>query len=285
MTSPVFLPVRPENIPDELKALPQWVLWRAEQRGGRTSKVPYRTDGRRASSTNHDDWVNFDEALNICQARGYSGVGFVFREGGGIVGVDLDHVIDDAGNVESWAARVVRAFNSYTEISVSGHGLHIICRGSIPDGKGHRHGQAEMYDRGRYFTVTGRPFGEPRPLREAQPEIDRLFEWMENGKPQPQKSTPRVSSCPDDRKLLHHAASAKNGYKFARLWRGDISDYGGDESRADVALLSLLLFWTNGNEARADALFRQSGLCRDKWLNREDYRTRCFGFCMRGRTA
>jgi primase-polymerase (primpol)-like protein len=279
--------VEPLNIPAELKALSQWVLWLAEPRNGRVSKVPCRADGRRASSTNPDGWTSFDEALNTCQARGYSGVGLVFREGGGIVGVDLDHVIDDAGNVEPWAARVVRAFNSYTEISVSGHGLHIICRGSIPDGKGHRRGQAEMYDRGRYFTVTGRAYGELRPLREAQAEIDRLLEWItrEEPKPQPQKSTPRVSSCFDDRKLLHHAASAKNGYKFARLWRGDISDYGGDESRADVALLSLLLFWTDGNEARADALFRQSGLCRDKWLNREDYRARCFGFCMRGRTA
>jgi primase-polymerase (primpol)-like protein len=66
------------------------------------------------------------------------------------------------------------------------------------------------------------------------------------------------------------------------LWRGDASDYGDDENRADVALLSMLLFWTQGDTSRADALFRQSGLCRDKWRNREDYRRRCFDFLARG---
>jgi primase-polymerase (primpol)-like protein len=205
--------------------------------------------------------------LNVCQAPGYSGIGFAFREGGGIVGVDLDHVVD-SGNIEPWAQRVVDAFNSYVEFSPSRRGLHILCKGSIPDGKGHRRGQAEMYDRGRYFTVTGHAYGELRPLMAARAEIDMLLEWMkrEGPKPQPLTSHPRVSSCFDDRKLLHHAASAKNGYKFARLWRGDTSDYGGDDSRADAALLSLLLFWTNGDISRADALFRQSGLCRDKWL-------------------
>jgi primase-polymerase (primpol)-like protein len=105
---------------------------------------------------------------------------------------------------------------------------------------------------------------------------------MRREEPKPQKHTPRVSACPDDRHLLHQAASAKNGYKFARLWQGDTSDYGGDDSRADIALLSMLLFWTNGNEGRADALFRQSGLARDKWTKREDYRRRCFDFLARG---
>jgi putative DNA primase/helicase len=227
----------PGNIPDEMKILRQWVLWRAEQRGEKTSKIPYRADGRRASSTNPDDWVTFGTALNICQARGYNGIGFVFREGGGIVGVDLDHVIDDAGNVESWAARVVRAFDSYTEISVSGHGLHIICRGSIPGGKGHRRGQSEMYDRGRYFTVTGRAYGEPRPLREAQPAIDRLIGWMNSKKRETttvNSNTPEKSKSPyigrrrylNNLELLEKARSAQNGEKFRALFdHGDVSAY------------------------------------------------------------
>jgi primase-polymerase (primpol)-like protein len=248
------------------------------------SKVPYRVDGRRASSTNPDDWTSFDEACQkYASGQGqYNGVGFVFRAGGGIVGVDLDHVVGDDGKLELWAVRVVRAFDSYTEYSVSGHGLHIICLGSIPDGKGHRREPIEIYSGARYFTVSGRIYGELRTLRDAQTEIDRLLQWMKREEPKPQKTTPRVSACLDDRKLLHRAASARNGYKFARLWQGDTSDYGGDDSRADIALLSMLLFWTNGDVPRADALFRQSGLCRDKWLHRADYRRRCFDFLARG---
>jgi putative DNA primase/helicase len=278
MTSPVFLPVRAGNIPGELKALPQWVMWRGEPRNGRVSKIPYRIDGRRASSVNPDDWTSFEVALKTCQARGYSGVGFVFATGGGIVGVDLDHVISVDGDIEPWVLRAVEAFDSYTEYSVSGTGLHILCKGEIPGGKGRRREPVEIYDRGRFFTVSGRVFGEARPLREPQPVINRLLEWIKREEPKPQKATRRVSACPDDRKLLHRAASAKNGYKFARLWQGDASDYGGDDSRADMAMLSMLLFWTQGNEARADALFRQSGLNRDKWERRADYRERCFRY-------
>ena len=278
MTSPKpsFLTVLAENIPSELKSLPQWIVWKAEPRDGKISKVPYRPDGRRASSTNPDDWTTFDRAVSA--ASRFSGIGFVFREGGGIVGVDLDHVIDVRNNIEPWALRTVEAFDSYTEYSPSGQGLHIICKGTIPDGKGHRRDRLEMYDRGRYFTMTGNAFGEPRPLRDTQSVITKLLDWMKREEPKPQKPTQRVTACPDDRTLLHRAATAKNGYKFARLWQGDTADYGGDDSRADCALLSMLLFWTNGDETRADALFRQSGLNRPKWECREDYRRRCFDF-------
>jgi primase-polymerase (primpol)-like protein len=75
---------------------------------------------------------------------------------------------------------------------------------------------------------------------------------------------------------------ARNGLKFSRLWCGDTSAYGGDESRADVALLSMLMFWTRGDESRSDALFRQSGLSRGKWTDRADYRRRCFELLARG---
>jgi primase-polymerase (primpol)-like protein len=58
---------------------------------------------------------------------------------------------------------------------------------------------------------------------------------------------------------------ADNGDKFLALWRGDTSIHGGDHSRADQALVSMLAFWTNYDAARVDRLFRQSGLMRDKW--------------------
>jgi putative DNA primase/helicase len=267
-----------QNIPCELRSLPQWVMWKAEPRGDRVSKVPYRLNGRKASSTNPDTWTSFDRALSAVSR--FSGIGFVFTAADGICGIDLDHVITDGG-VEPWVAHMVEALDSYTEYSVSGQGLHILCGGVIPDGSRHRVEPVEIYDRGRFFATTGRLYGELKPLRDTQPEIDRILEWMKRNK-KAEKPAARVSPCPDDRKLLHKAASSKNGYKFARLWQGDTSDYGGDESRADVALLSMLMFWTDGNEARADALFRQSGLVRDKWTKRGDYRRRCFEFVARG---
>ena len=69
----------------------------------------------------------------------------------------------------------------------------------------------------------------------------------------------------DDRELLEHARSAKNGAKFEALWRGDTSGYGGDDSAADLALCGLLAFWCGIDPRRIDSLFRSSGLMRDKW--------------------
>ena len=81
------------------------------------------------------------------------------------------------------------------------------------------------------------------------------------------------------------ARAARNGAKFSRLWEGDISGYP-TASEADVALLAMLLFWTDGDEDRARLLFEQSGLCREKWTGRADYRRACFEFLRRkGATA
>jgi putative DNA primase/helicase len=154
--------VYPSDIPAELKKFNQWVLWQAEPCGDRVSKVPYRLDGRRASSMNPNDWTGFETAwgayISPGLGRRFSGIGFVFRAGGGIVGIDVDHVVTD-GVVEPWVTRTIEAFNSYTELSVSGTGLHILCGGSLPDGKGRKREPVEMYCQGRYFTMSGNVFG------------------------------------------------------------------------------------------------------------------------------
>ena len=81
------------------------------------------------------------------------------------------------------------------------------------------------------------------------------------------------------------ARAARNGAKFSRLWEGDISGYP-TASEADVALLAMLLYWTDKDEDRASLLFEQSGLCREKWTGRADYRRACFEFLRRkGATA
>ncbi len=86
----------------------------------------------------------------------------------------------------------------------------------------------------------------------------------------------------DDRDLLDKASAASNGASFDALWRGDLSGYG-SASEADLALCNHLAFWTGGDPARIDSLFRQSGLMRDKW-DREDYRDRTIAKALEGRT-
>jgi putative DNA primase/helicase len=218
----------------------------------------------------------------------WDGIGFVFAEGGGLTGIDLDHCVSQNKELETKAAAIVSALGSYTEYSVSGGGLHIIARASI--GQGVRASSrsrldipVEIYSHGRYFTVTGRAYGEPANIASAQNVVDYLREVISpaaaNDKTQSDKGKKHRYLGNDE--LIQAALSAGTGEKFRRLWGGDTSMYGGDHSRADAALIKMLLFWTRGDVERTDCLFRQSGLYReDKWDKRPDYRKRTFEFIM-----
>jgi primase-polymerase (primpol)-like protein len=153
-----ILPVRTDGVPDEMKVRPQWVLWRLEERAGKPTKVPYSPHGlrQRASSTDLTTWGTFEEVLALLEH--YDGIGFVFCSADPYTGVDLDGCRDPhTSELEPWAAEIVAALDSYTELSPSGTGVHIICKAKIP--RGGRRGQIEMYAQDRFFTVTGHPLG------------------------------------------------------------------------------------------------------------------------------
>lgn len=92
------------------------------------------------------------------ETYGLDGIGFMFSVSDPYTGIDLDKCLNaETGELEPWAQRCVDLFNSYTEITPSGKGLHIIIRGKLP-GKGRKKGKFEVYDRGRFFTFTGNVF-------------------------------------------------------------------------------------------------------------------------------
>jgi len=121
--------------PDDLTELDQWLVWRRE----RETKVPYSTTGRRASSTDPSTWCSYGEALEVWRRhpQRWAGIGFVFHESDPFVGLDLDASLDDHANPKPWARGVVERFaDTYCEISPSGSGLKIWCRGSLPTNVG-----------------------------------------------------------------------------------------------------------------------------------------------------
>ncbi|MDP9486108.1 MAG: hypothetical protein M3Q49_10050, partial [Actinomycetota bacterium] len=74
-----------------------------------------------------------------------------------------------------------------------------------------------------------------------------------------------VSPPLSDEEVLEKARRARNGEKFARLYDdGDLSEYDGDHSSADLALVGRLAFYTQ-DPGQVDRLFRQSALMRPKW--------------------
>lgn len=143
------------NVPPELVALPQWVMWRSVE--GR--KRPYMPNGIPASSTNAATWGTFESCLSALERhpQRWAGVGFVFTSEDDFVGVDLDDALD-AGELKPWATPIIEAFSdTYSEISPSGTGMKIWCRGRLESARKFPLGDGgvEVYDTARYFTVTG----------------------------------------------------------------------------------------------------------------------------------
>jgi putative DNA primase/helicase len=113
-------------------------------------------------------------------------------------------------------------------------------------------------------------------IRDCQAELERLCRAIGSGEEPSREAAGLCSaSAGDDEELIAQALGARNGEKFRALFlNGDTSAYGGDDSRADLALLRLLAFWTNGDERRIERLFARSALARAKWHERPDYRQR-----------
>lgn len=288
MTSspPSALLVQPDAIPTELVNQPQWVCWDwlwEPRRGGWTKPpVNARTCGR-ASATDARTWTDFPMALAAMQRRNYAGLGFVVCHADPYTGIDLDRCRDpDTGKIAPWATEIMDQFDSYTEISPSGTGLRIWVAGTLvgllPEGKeGAKAGPIEAYSGKKYLTLTGHALGEaPAEIAGRQAELNafsaRHFARGE-GHGASSDRAHRTGQSVADEEVLARCRGARNATKFLALWAGSTTEYGEDDSAADLALLSLLTFWTQDRE-QLDRLFRRSGLCRSKWTERTDYRDR-----------
>src|SRR5262245_34440760 len=118
IVKPPPMPVRPDGIPEELKALQRWVCWRWTWNGKKYDKPPLTTTGRSASSTDPATWCTFAEALAAHQSGTMDGVGITLGKlsdtGPTLCGIDLDGVRDPAtGQIAPWAEYVIRTANTY----------------------------------------------------------------------------------------------------------------------------------------------------------------------------
>jgi primase-polymerase (primpol)-like protein len=260
------------NIPPQLQELPQWVLWKYEgAEGTKPKKPPFTTDGKRASVANPETWTTFTEAMKTyTQWGGYEGLGLILTNG--LTVIDLDNCLD-AGKPNQQTQQIIRATSSYTEISPSGKGLHIFLFGNVP-GTARRRGSVEMYDTARYITITGRPLpGTPTEIRESQETINRIHQQFIRP-PEAPKSPTKAIYQPQPlshAEIIQKAHNAKNGAKFSRLWAGDTSLYD-SPSEAHLALMAMLLYWTNGDEKKAEDLFKESGQFDDETAQKWDER-------------
>ncbi|WP_435102420.1 phage NrS-1 polymerase family protein [Halarchaeum sp. P4] len=277
-----------DAVPTALRECAQWVCWRTADRDGTETKLPVNPrTGRLASVADEATWTDFATAYEAVETEStLSGIGFVFTESDSFVGVDLDAMRDpETGQPDVDAKAIVGRLDSYTEVSPSGTGYHVILEGAVPAG-GNRAGRVECYDHARFFTVTGEHVaGTPGEIVARQAALDAVHRDYINTSGQsdcsvipdgmaaqsvsgddaatPTAQSDTTHSLPDD-VVLARAGKAKNAQKFARLWDGDTTGYD-SHSEADMALACHLAFWTGRDTAQMDRLFRKSALYRAKW--------------------
>ncbi len=282
-----------ENFPEELRMMRRWVLWRWETRDGKKTKVLYRPNGHRAKSNASDSWTTFKEASDALAKLRFDGLGFVIADGDGIVGIDLDHQVADDGSLSALASEWAGQFNSYTERSPRGHGLHVLAKGKIAEeyltgGKrGRRTDNIEVYEAWRFFTVTGARLAQfSATVRPCQEVLDRFMATFFAPKPKPivVRPAPRAAVM-SDQALLEAANRATNGDKFRALWDGRWEGLYQSQSQADLALASFIAFYWGPNSAEVERVFGMSGLAqRDKWRDRADYRRMTIDTALAGAT-
>ena len=269
-----------DAVPQELKARPAWLMWRREEREpGKPTKVPYTAWDTAGSSTNPRTWCKFERAVSAYKRGGFDGIGIALTPASGYVGIDLDHCITAEGVMLPWAQEIIECLNSYTEISPSGQGVRIFCRGILPP-KDRKKGNVEMYDGGRWLTITGRHIAStPRTIEERSEQIAAMHEKY-LARPEMLASGPGQSYL-TDQQVLERALKASNGAKFGRLYSGDAGDYH-SRSEAHLALCGALAFWCGGDVTQIDRLFRQSGMYSEpgqaeRWNERHSGDGRTYG--------
>lgn len=199
------------NIPLALRERPQWVLWRVVKRKGEPTKVPYQPNGAEAKSNDPATWSSFDAVREAYDPGRHAGIGYVFAADDPFTGIDLDGCRDpETGRVAEWAREIVCAFATYGEVSPSHTGLKLFAVGKSPFDKGRnvkltdvtpmceKAPGIEVYDRGRFFAVTGlrlvgpaEPAEAPQALAALKARIDAA---REDDKPPPATRAPDFNS-------------------------------------------------------------------------------------------
>lgn len=201
-----LIPTR-ANVPSEMVERAQWLLWRFEQKAGekKPRKVPYyangsRRTGEQGSASDRGALVDFTSAAAaLASSKGkFTGLGFAFLPGDGLIGIDLDAMIDgDTGEISERGANIISACASYTEFSPSGKGVHIICSGETETFKSNEVG-VEVFAGRQFFTVTGHPYpGTPATISPLPEKVlKRLKATVASGKKRDRDGKPATAPAP-----------------------------------------------------------------------------------------
>lgn len=247
------------NIPLELRLLKQWVCWRE-------GKVPFQVNGQMADVTNSATWNIFDACVTALSNPLNIGIGFVFTADDPYSFIDLDNAEGDQA-ILATHLKIAYELNSYSEVSPSGMGLHIIVKGKVLAGR--RRSKVEIYSNSRYATMTGQVHNHST-INNCQAQLTMLWEQMGSGPVAQSLYQGDEKELYSDVKIIEQAKSAVNGDKFLKLFNGAWQDLYNSQSEADFACVDILAFYTQ-NRNQISRIFRSTELGRRDKAKRNDY--------------
>lgn len=269
-------------IPADLQAIPHWILWKSEHRGGaKPTKVPYSALTQLPCDvTDRSAYTSFENVING-HAVGFSGQGFCINDDDWVTAIDLDNPFErvikgevvplsekdpDALEIQARHEWTIKHFNSYTERSPSGKGYRIIIRGKLPPGFGTRNSRwkIEVYSRDRFVTMTGDHVeGTPTTIEHRQAELEYLASEIYQFESRIDSTyISNVASAPvtkDDTAVISEIYHSKHAPKIWPLWSGDTSAYNNDPSSAEQALADYIVWFTQNRE-QVERIFRAAPL-------------------------
>lgn len=269
------------NVPEEMRALPNWCVFRTKwnaEKGKKDKFIISPTDGKWAKSTDPATWTDFETAMRYAEENNCEGLSFAL-DGSGISCIDLDHSVEKDGTLSANAEKLTKEISeTYTETSVSGNGIHIFVKDDILAKGKYRNravtdsGEIEVYDAGRFISMTGAVRSGMLTLGKCPQATMSWLRQTLGRRTAEQNRQPeqRDRASQSDQEVIDRIRRSKKGSTFDQLYSG--GNVTGDNSRNDFMLLNMLAFFTDCNAAQMERIFKSSGLYRpekgEPYLNR-----------------
>lgn len=262
------------KIPDKLKTQALWCVWKQ-------GKIPCNPrTGKNAQSNIPETFSDFETACNALEKGQYEGLGINIHNG--FSAIDIDHCIDEKGELSDMAKDIITKMGSYTETSPSGTGIHIIftTHDFLFDKEAYYINNQkiglEVYIAGatkKFITITGNAIND-NGIADNPPALQEILEKYMM-KPQSPISNFNSKSIPTDSEMNYLQIGLAKDKKLIAYWHG--SRPLKSESENDMGFMAKLLYWTNGNADEAINAFRSSPYANQKdpthqkKMNRHDY--------------
>ena len=227
-----------DNIPIELRALKKWIC-----RDGEMPKSPQT--GRILKGPMAEWGCSFEDAVKALNKFGFDGLTLVMDENNPFCVVDIDSCVVN-GEVNGIAKQIIDQIDSYTELSKSKTGIHILVENTDDNKIVFKKNDIEVYTHNHTMSITGDVFQKRKKLNKVN-----MQEVL--------KTT--IKPITEDIDIVRKISDER----IKKLWAGDWKNDYDTQSEADMAFVSLLAKHVNNDRVKLDRLFRASGLYRIKW--------------------